>query len=142
VQYNLKMNETHAQVLVDALEIYARLGMGQIEEILEHPDLRTRIWGSRSALQEPCRRACKLLIKTVFDLPANTYYSISSKDIFDSNRVAYDLLQVIQHRLVWDRAGNPLGRDRKIMFGPIYDDPTHYSTKEPLPSIDRLPSEA
>ena len=144
MEYNLKINEAQAQVLTDALNIYARLGMGQIYEILEHPDLRQRMLDSLETygIMGYCREVCEMLRRTIFGLPANTYYSISNREISDRNRIAYDLLQVIRHRLVWDRAGNPPERDHKTMFGPIYDEPMHFSEEQPLPSIDRLDSQA
>ena len=139
MDYNLKINEAQAQVLTDALEIYARLGMGQIYEILEHPDLRKQ----RDAFViDYCRALCENLRGAIFGLPIGNYYSISNREISDTNRVAYDLVQVIRHRLVWDRAGNPPERDHKTMFGPIYDEPMHFSEEQPLPSIDRLDSQA
>ena len=139
MEYNLKINEAQAQVLTDALEIYARLGMGQIYEILEHPDLRKQ----RDAFViDYCRALCENLRGAIFKLPIGNYYSISNREISDTNRVAYDLVQVIRHRLVWDRAGNPPERDHKTMFGPIYDEPMHFSEEQPLPSIDRLDSQA
>ena len=138
-EYKLTLNETQAQVMVDALDIYMRLGMGQLTEIAEHPDLRKRIFQTDDSMSMgPIRAVLKALKHVIFrDLGDNHYFSISSPEIGDCNRVANDIRQVIRHRLSWDRAGNPPERDNWTMFGPIYDPPKKYSN-EPLPTIEAV----
>lgn len=61
------------------------------------------------------------------------YYSISSREISDNYRIAYDIQQVIRYRLAWDE--NPDGG-----FGFIYDKPIKYSNVE-LPVIEEISHE-
>ena len=135
--YQLKVSEEQAQVIADALELYARVGMGQLAHITEHPDIRSRIFKNTEISLEILRGVFEMVKQTVFNLPVNCYHSLGCPEISDKNRVAYDLVQVIRHRLAWDRAGNPPERDYRTMYGVIYDTPMHFA-KEPLSKIDRL----
>lgn len=38
----LEINEEQARVLKNALELYGRIGMGEVRELIEHPSFRDR----------------------------------------------------------------------------------------------------
>lgn len=130
-RYQLTLNETQLNVLQHALDLYFRLGMGQVKEATDRmiPPLKdTGEWCNRrdateAVLIEARRMAMPELASD------NSYYSIHSQEIDESNRVACDIHDVVRHRLAWDRF--PKGN-----FGVAWDTPAHKS-REPLPTIVR-----
>jgi len=135
MNYHITLNEEQARITMLALDIYSRLGMGQLDTITEHPDLFSRIRKQQRIEAEIVRAELQHIKRVIFPEldPVGMCHSTSSREISDSNRVAYELLQVIRHRLSWDAAGNPPARTSD-MVGVIYDDPMKTS-KQPLPTI-------
>jgi len=134
VTYELTINETHAQVLINALELYSRMGMGQLSFLMEHQDLQKRLVVGPDSHFETVRGTLEFLKKIIFpELPLNGYYSISSPEINDANRVAYEMLQVVRHRMAWDR----LQGKQPSGFSVIYDEPMKTSA-QPLPTIRQV----
>ena len=136
--YQLKVSEEQAQVITDALELYARVGMGQLDHIGEHPDLQMRILKREEISFDTIRSILEMVKQTVFDLPPNVYHSLGCPEISDKNRVAYDLVQVIRHRLFWDRAETRAKSDDGVVVGVVYDNTPMHFAKEPLATIDRI----
>lgn len=101
--YHLAMTERQAQVLVNALDLYSRIGMGQLTEIAHI--LRMTVVGNPSdtvdaldAVERLTREASSMWMGG-----SGGYYGITSEKISDVFRVAWDLQQVIRYRLAWDR---------------------------------------
>ncbi len=102
--YVLKVTEEQAKVISDALEFYARIGIGQLDQILWHPAWRMAGMTKESDVDrietdELLRHSRRALTR---DKPA---LGISAADT-DSKR-SYDIHQVIRHRISWDN--NPEG---------------------------------
>jgi hypothetical protein len=98
-KYNLTLNDHQAQVLIQALDLFSRIGIGQFEEVLQVYDPNAKL-----ALKERERiRAGLNIAKTEAGHPSNGSYGIHHPKVDDDFRVAYDLQQVIRHRLAWDR---------------------------------------
>lgn len=123
--YQIFLTEKQAQVLVDALDLYSRIGAGQLEEI-------AHILRINPGIQHDKVVAVEDLAKEAADCwmgRAGGHYGIFSEKIHDVFRIAWDLQQVIRYRLAWDR--NPNG-GIQVNF----DDPMQ-SSKEPLALIKR-----
>lgn len=135
MNYQITLNEEQARITMLALEIYSRIGMGQLQTITEHPDVFSRVRQQPRVQSETVRVELQQIKRVIFPEldPVGMYHSISSPEISDSNRVAYEILQVIRHRLSWDAAGNAPTRTSD-MIGVIYDAPRKTS-KQPLPTI-------
>lgn len=97
--YTLTMSEEQASLLVRALDLYSRIGIGQFEEVLEVYDHRMR----RSLeVREEIRAALKSA-KMAAGHPSNGSFGINNQEVADEFRAAYDLQQVVRHRLAYDR---------------------------------------
>lgn len=117
----LKITREQAKVISRACELLGRLMMGQVDEI-RHLNIRNR---QSFVKTEHLLKAIKL---TLFpELAANAYYSITSPEIPDDSRTAYDIHQVIRHFLAGPR---PEGSFPYV----CYDEPRN-TGKEPLPEI-------
>ena len=116
MDYELRITEEQAAVLRDACEMYARIGMGQIEFIAEHPALS----GTASCVR-PYIRAAENAPHTV------TLLNEEAPRV----RRSWDLYQVIRGRLAWDTAGNPPARPTIQV---MYDQPLN-TAGEPLADI-------
>ncbi len=122
--YTLTVNEKQAGEISLACEILARLRMGQVDMALRELPLEGRLdyWNER--------------------VIENVLKPLYRKDGKRSDCAAWDLHQVIRHRLAWDRAyrdgivkpGD--ARDWNRMMGVIYDSPLTMGD-EPLAKIER-----
>jgi|SRR5690554_935521 len=122
--YTLHLTEKQAAEISHACEILARLRMGQID----------------MALRE-------LPLETPMEYEQEQYVSNYLRSLYRPGGIrvdeyAWDLHQVIRHRLAWDRAYrdgivNPGdARDWSQMMGVIYDEPLPMSN-EPLAKMER-----
>lgn len=103
--YRLTISEHQAHVLMRALDMYFRVGMGQLGEVAEHlvtKKATTIEWCDARDLVHDCLRAAR--VYAMPELPSqNAYHGIASEKIDDTNRVACDLHDVIRHHLSWER---------------------------------------
>lgn len=126
-RYVLELSQGQAELVSRAVELYARLGMGQFE-MLD----RFFSWEPKGSCLERARPLLQELVAIKNGRP-HCYPGIHSKEISDDYRVLYDLHQVIRHRLAWDRDSHPEG-----WKGVDYDEPRRASATESLARIDRV----
>ena len=104
--YRLAITEKQARLIVDALDLYSRIGMGQLQEVafvLRSNSFEDTIdFGILDKVTELLRKASSYWMNG-----SGGYHGIYSDKINDNFRVAWDLQQVIRYRLAWDR--NPEG---------------------------------
>lgn len=125
------LDTEHLRIIRDALDLYGRIGMGQYREILTHQLPRP--------YDQTTKQQAEYLLDVVRRLTMpelstpNTYHSIRSEKISDNFRVAYDIQQVLRHRLAWDQ--NPKGD-----FMVDFDEPWRTSTGVGMVSIQQNPA--
>jgi hypothetical protein len=104
-----ELNEEHMRVLADALELYTRIRLGQIEVVVEPWESATR--GDRTKqTPEKLEAARKILDEAKMVLTGHMpsgSWGIGSEDLSDDARVAHEVGCEIRHRLAWD--GQPEG---------------------------------
>ncbi|WP_455233489.1 hypothetical protein [Geopseudomonas aromaticivorans] len=132
-QYTLTLSAQQAAVLQHAMEVYARLGMGQVDDALRclPAPATVDICERAEVIREVERQLAPVMRGPDGRLPPTSPQSKS----------AWDLYQVIRHRLAWDRAyakgilkpGEP--RRWSEMFGCQYDEPLP-SSGEPLARME------
>jgi hypothetical protein len=124
--FKLTLNEKQAHVVRAALDLYARVGIGQFEEVLQ-------VYDPAAKMDIELRnhiRAGLVLAKAEAGHPANGSYGIVNPLVDDDFRVAYDVQQVIRHTLA---------RDRKPEGGNTVDfDKPHATGTEPLPTFEKV----
>ena len=126
--YTLTITEKQAQEISRACEILARLQMGQIDMALRE-----------LPLDKPLDYQQQLYIENYLE-------SLYRQDGERYDSVAWDLYQVVRHRLAWDRAiaageVKPNGRRNwGTMMGVIYDEPLRMGG-EPLAGIEKVEKE-
>lgn len=126
-RYVLELSEGQARLVSRAVELYARLGMGQFDMLDSFFPVEAKIRG-----RERVRPLLQELVVIKNGAP-HTYPGIHSNEIGDDYRVLYDLHKVIRHRLAWDRDPNASG-----WKGVDYDEPRRASTTEDLARIDQV----
>ena len=100
------LTEKHLRVIMKALDFTGRMACGQFRELYEVVDPRFKL---RHEVRERCERMLDEL-KSVMIPELTTPHSswgIRAQEISDDHRVGYDVIQVVRHRLAWDR--NPKG---------------------------------
>jgi hypothetical protein len=138
--YTLTLTDRQMHVISRACEVIARLGIGQLPEALrELPKPDSGIdwieWNT------DCEAVCKIMSKY---LPGNINGWNSNLSIHHADngaRIAWDLHQVIRHRLAWDSATargitDGTTRDWSQMLGVHFDAPSK-TAEEPLATVGR-----
>jgi len=124
-KYILEIDETQAHILSQACEFLSRIAMGQFTEITS--SLMFQWKGQRENRDQA--EACLDLAKNLLtQLNGNQYFSIRAPDVQEKFKIAYDLHQVIRHRLAWDRDAAPSWNVHK-------DEPWRTSQDTPLAQI-------
>ena len=94
-KYQITLNREQAQVISKALDFYSRIIGGQFDEI------RTLFWDAKP---ENFKKADKILSRLKFLLTGmGDNGNLGIGNISEKGRNAYDLHQVIRHRLALDR---------------------------------------
>ena len=97
MKFTLTFNEKQAQVLMNALDFYSRVRMGQFHVISD--EFRF----DHEFDQHNARFYLDRLREMIFpELEANEYYSIYH-DIVGAGQEAWDIHQVIRHAYAWKR---------------------------------------
>lgn len=126
--YTLHITEKQAQAISHACEVLARLGMGQFKDALECLPLRE--WRP-DGWHEDMEGIGHILKKHTTVLHGvGAYHGISSAKTSAESKTAWDLYQVVRHRLAWD--AQPEGDPMSVLF----DQPMKTS-REPLAQIER-----
>lgn len=128
----ITLTDKQAQVIVDALDLYTRLLMGQFNEIeslfIHHG--KSEFW-KNDKLRELLRT--NLLITKIILLPElsdGAYYSILDKDhVPFVARVAYDIQSKMNHDISWH-----VHREGGMTTN--FDKPFHAEHSQPLPKIE------
>lgn len=129
-RYTLTITEEQANVLIKALDLYKRIGMGQIDEI-KHVTVPAP--GHKYKWVELDQTMAILKLQLLGWPHINTAHSIMSKDLPDQFRVAWDIQQVVRNRLAHDS----LKPGEKPGIYVYFDEPRQTS-KEPLPEIKQV----
>lgn len=124
-QWTLTADERQFRIIVKALNLFSRLLMGQIEELDNF--FRWESCGNNLRVDPNNYEAITQLVEAlkplIFpELPIKGSYGIHSPEISDESKIAFDLIQVIRHRLAWDAAGNPSKRRWPDMMQVDYDE--------------------
>ncbi len=134
-KYALELSEKQCAVLINALDLYQRIGMGQIDEI-RRVAVPAPGYGTYGMDHNVVDTLINLLKQELLGWEhIGTSHSILSNDIPDDFRVAWDIQQVVRHRLAHDG----LKPGEKLGIYVYFDTPRRYS-KEELPAIKAVES--
>lgn len=136
--YTLHVTAAQAQTISRACEVLARLGIGQvIEGLRELPQAEGIDW---TDFHDDCQAVSTLMSKY---MPHRINGYSSNLGIYNADkdaRLAWDLHQVLRHRLAWDRAKTEgwtdgTTRNWNEMMGVHYDEPLKVC-EEPLAKME------
>lgn len=135
-KYTLTVTREQAGVIQDALESYARLRAGQIDMVIIDT-FRDRFITEQCPgfTHQVVDHLCGELKKQIFpELYLNSYYGVGGS-VYPTASVAWDMMQVVRHRLAWDRLADK-GRTEPEFYGVQYNRPMQFGS-EPLATIER-----
>lgn len=103
ITYSLTMTKEQAETLSKATEILARLGIGQFRDALECLPLSEFL---PNGWQEDISRIGNMLSRHMICGVdgSGSSLGIHHKDVNAMSKIAWDLHQVLRHRLAWDKA--------------------------------------
>lgn len=129
-RYALTITEEQANTLINALDLYQRIGMGQLDEIIR---VAVSAPGHKYDWAEVDKTMNILKLQLLGWPHIGTAHGIRSSELPDQFRIAWDIQQVVRHRLAHD--GLKPGEKPGIY---VYFDEPHQTSKEPLPEIKKL----
>lgn len=125
-KYNIVVDEAQARILVAALDLYLRIGIGQFTEVVRVYNYE---WKTPIPMVDKLVDAMNYAKRIVGFGPGGSY-GIHSPDVHDVFRRAFDIQRVIRHRLAFDRT--PEGG-----FGVDFDEPRQIG-ELPLPTVSHV----
>jgi len=122
-KYTLTLNKDQAQVLVQALDLFSRIGIGQFEEIVHVYDSgrmnNEQLEGNaKYDVRDQARAALDLAKKVLTGYTGGASHGIHSPLVSDKYRAAFDIQQVVRHALHQER--NPKGEAGWCVSSSVY----------------------
>lgn len=105
MKYLLEINEEHAKVIIEALDVFSRIHMGQLNIIAEQLNF-SNFFNKTNIHNTDFRKKIDEL-KAIIGLSSSGHLGIRSEVVHEDAKVAYDIQQIIRHKLAWDK--NPQG---------------------------------
>jgi len=123
--YKLTVTQAHVKLMIEALDLYSRVGCGQYQEVL---NTFGRLFKVPNEKREALGKACREIKEGLTDL-SDGYYSITSNETPEKAKISYELMKVLMHKIAWEE--HPEGGHLHIFDGPMK------ITKEPLATIKK-----
>lgn len=101
--FKIIANENQLKIIQDALESYARLGIGQLEVVLgdlgfkSYEQFKDNIHELHT---DEARKAITVLKQKLFKMSFNASYSMHNDTVHENFKVAYDIFSTIKHKLI------------------------------------------
>ena len=135
------LSENQLRIIKDALDLYSRVRLGQIEEAF---DAMTDRGGSNRVFSWETRSSLARQAKKEVGLSHNSSWGVGHSDVTDT---AIDLFDVIRYELAWDTAvekglveSRESLRNHTKMFQVSYDEPIQWGP-EPLIIVSKKKTE-
>jgi len=90
-KYMLELTETQALLVRDALDLYARIGLGQFEAVCD-------VFGRSDEMLAGIHIA-----KKACGFPASGSHGLHNAKVHDRFRQAWDICQVVRNKVAWER---------------------------------------
>lgn len=121
IKYTLEVNDEQAKVISLALDIFSRMEGGQLEWVFSMIPWK---YYDKFESAKPMLRELQLLLTGMQN------GNLGIGNVSDSARIAFDLHQIIRHRLAWDR--EPQGGIS------IFFDPPMKWGSQPLATMEQI----
>jgi hypothetical protein len=127
-KYTIQVTASQVETISLACEILARLGICQIDDALDElPMIDPVDWSEWHALKDELRA----------NIRKHCDANLGIRKGRDRHKSAWDIYQVLRHRLAWDRLKDE-GKDKPDFYGVSYSEPFKAS-EEPLAEIKEKP---
>lgn len=140
MMYTLTVSKKQLQVIQKALNLFARVQLGQWREIDDHLPLKGQI--DYADLYAIGKILSKYMDGGMNGI--NSSYGIGHPKLPESNSIAFDIHDVIRHKLSWEYAieqgwvnSEDDKRQNNLMLGVNYERPFKWS-RENLPVLKRV----
>jgi hypothetical protein len=142
--YTLTITEKQARALMDACELLSRIQGGQIREAFDYLPLKKDIdWSVYHEIQDELIRRMPEILEGGIDGWSSSF-GVGHPELPESHDIAWDLYQVIRHKLSWERAvddgvieSENSPRKWSEMMGVSFDPPMRFGS-EKLAKIERV----
>lgn len=133
IKVTIELTKEQAFTLMETLELYSRLKMGQFDELIHsfYMDTYDKTL-KRPEFDREMAKAYLMQARSVIftDLDSGAYIGISHTS--EGSKISWDLYKKLQHDLTVYTNPNP--QDQMVAWGNAYD-PPYALSKQPLPKI-------
>lgn len=130
----ITLSEQQARLINKALDLYARLLIGQVEEleyVFRHISmLPPKTTYDQMDLEKVCEIIPQLKAVTFPQYPMNGSFSIGNPEVHDSARQMVDIQDTIEHALYDPEKDHSVHRAKF--------EPFHHSKETPLPTVEKI----
>lgn len=136
-KYLLELDEAHIKAILPALDLAARLHLGQLGMVGEYLAFNVNTPKKASPFDNTVRHAL-MEVKGAFFESDNlgAGYGIHNPEVSETARLLLDVHDVLRHRIAWDEAGNPQKRTTE-MVQVWYDEVHQLAESTELPKVTR-----
>jgi len=142
--YNLQVTEEQLKVISTACELLSRIQGGQIREAFDYLPLKKGVdWEVYHQIQDELTKRMPEILKDGIDGWSSSF-GVGHPELPESHDIAWDLYQVIRHKLSWERAveegvieSENSPRKWSEMMGVSFDPPMRFGS-EKLAKIERV----
>jgi hypothetical protein len=101
----IELNEKQARTMVEALDLYSRILIGQFEDVGRLAITYNVTFGDKSDYESFHEFSDRIreLKEELLKIPQNASFGIYNESVHNNARVAWDMQQVIRHNLAWKR---------------------------------------
>ena len=129
MKYLIELTEGQVRVVNNALDLYSRIWMGQIEEPFSILRLFTGRYPKTRDDERSVREALETLKRVFFpELSQNAYHGIFSPETDEQAKIAWEIYQALRNKLAW--TNYPEGG-----FTVDFNEPVKVSEKETIPEV-------
>lgn len=99
MKITMEMNETHACIILKALDLFSRLSCGQLDELQYFLPLN-----ESAPSYDDFRKTITRLKKDLFpQLERDASYSIMSSEAKGFPQIAFEILEVLRNKIAWHK---------------------------------------
>ena len=136
-KYLLELDEAHIKAILPALDLAARLHIGQLGMVSEYLVFNVNTPNKVNHFNDAVTSHLEAIKKIFFQEGSlNAGYGINNPAVAETARLILDVHDVLRHRIAWDEAGNPPQRTKEMMQV-YYDKVYQLADSVELPTVVR-----
>jgi hypothetical protein len=134
LKITIEVDREQAQVIMNALEFYSRMCMGQFDQIHHNIHAYRTFSNPEIDISHICLLEDALKSAMFPGISRSAYICITSSEVGERAQTSWDIYQTLRHAISW--VEYPEGHFPEVKIQTVnFDKPTHVNFKRPLPKV-------